>query len=70
MGKGIEYLILEMSMKSCVYIITLLIRDGQHDFEDYMLEVVAREREGVHILEQGRSVVSFLSTRLRAFTRT
>lgn len=49
--KGIEYLILEISMKSCVYTITLLIRDGQHDFEDYMLEVVDREREGVQTLE-------------------
>lgn len=69
MEKGIEYLILEISMKSCVYTITLLIRDGQHDFEDNMLEVVDREREGVQTLEQGRSVVFFLSTRLRAFTR-
>ena len=35
--KGIEYLILEMSMISWVYIMILFIRVGQHSFEDYIL---------------------------------
>ena len=35
--KGIEYLILEMSMISWVYITILFIRVGQHSFEDYIL---------------------------------
>ena len=42
--EGIEYLKLELFIISWIYIITLLIREGQKDFKDYIFKFVGREK--------------------------